>query len=141
SDIWASLKQWQNHSDVILSCLSRCLINRRLPVARILNESVSDEKLNELKSKVAKDLGVDEGSYFVHQSRVKVIPYDKYKSPVYIMNKDRSLQEISESSLQILSQHLLNPIEKFHLCYLEDRKSTRLNSSHVKISYAVFRLK
>jgi len=123
SDIWASLKQWQNHSDVILSCLSRCLINRRLPVARILNESVSDEKLNELKSKVAKDLGVDEGSYFVHQSRVKVIPYDKYKSPVYIMNKDRSLQEISESSLQILSQHLLNPIEKFHLCYLDVKKN------------------
>src|SRR5436309_11014046 len=26
-------------------------------------------------------------------------------------------------------------------CYLEDRKSTRLNSSHVKISYAVFCLK
>src|SRR5690606_19839466 len=26
-------------------------------------------------------------------------------------------------------------------CALEDRKSTRLNSSHVKISYAVFRMK
>src|SRR5690606_41506829 len=28
-----------------------------------------------------------------------------------------------------------------HVVYLKDRKSTRLNSSHVKISYAVFCLK
>src|SRR5207302_11087198 len=38
---------------------------------------------------------------------------------------------------------LLLPLRKLAGCYLavEDRKSTRLNSSHVKISYAVFCLK
>src|SRR5690554_7061396 len=34
--------------------------------------------------------------------------------------------------------HIAN---KNHLLYGEDRKSTRLNSSHVRISYAVFCLK
>src|SRR5258707_11547003 len=29
----------------------------------------------------------------------------------------------------------------FHRCFAEDRKSTRLNSSHANISYAVFCLK
>src|SRR5690606_40282813 len=34
------------------------------------------------------------------------------------------------------------PFMKFHIVrYFRDRKSTRLNSSHVKISYAVFCLK
>ncbi|HLV23637.1 MAG TPA: HD domain-containing protein [Moheibacter sp.] len=123
SDIWASLKQWQYHEDIILSCLSRCLINRTLPVSKILNEPLSSEKLKELTIRIAKELGVEDGSYFVHQSNVKVVPYDKCNSPIFIMNKDRSLQEISESPLQILSHHLLNPIEKFHLCYLDVKKN------------------
>src|SRR5438876_6092596 len=33
------------------------------------------------------------------------------------------------------------PPELAHLCFLLDRKSTRLNSSHPSISYAVFCLK
>lgn len=123
SDIWASLKQWQYHDDIILSCLSRCLINRALPVSKILNEPLSPNKMKELTENIAAELGVEDGSYFVHQSSVRVIPYDKFKSPVYIMNKDRSLQEISESPLQILSHHLLTPIEKFHLCYLDVKKN------------------
>src|SRR5436309_5929837 len=34
-----------------------------------------------------------------------------------------------------------NPHRQDHLRHFQDRKSTRLNSSHVKISYAVFCLK
>ena len=122
SDVWASLKEWQQNEDVILSYLSRCLINRTLPVSKIFNEAVSIEKIKMLEEDAKKYLGVDDGSYFVHQSQIKVIPYDNTKAPIFIMNKDRTLQEISVSSLQILSQHLLNPIEKYHLCYLDVKK-------------------
>src|SRR5690606_42117035 len=40
-------------------------------------------------------------------------------------------------------QYLLHKRYSFqkHRCFWKDRKSTRLNSSHVKISYAVFCLK
>src|SRR5690606_40679170 len=52
---------------------------------------------------------------------------------------------LAEERLQDVSQkrrHLQVSIEKKRLELLErDRKSTRLNSSHVKISYAVFCLK
>ena len=123
SDVWASLKVWQHHDDIILSYLSRCLINRTLPVSKIFNEPVSKEKLEEIKKETKKHFGIEDGSYFVHQSAIKVTPYDKTHSPIIIMNKDQSLQEISESPLQILSQHLLNPIEKFHLCYLDVKKN------------------
>src|SRR5690606_39973181 len=40
-----------------------------------------------------------------------------------------------------LDTHLRVPSPPFHDERAEDRKSTRLNSSHVKISYAVFCLK
>ncbi|MBA5630093.1 HD domain-containing protein [Moheibacter lacus] len=122
SDVWASLKEWQYHEDVILSFLSRCLINRKLLVSKIFTEAVSDEELKKLEIEAAGYLGIENGDYFVHQSPIRVIPYDKTKSPIFIMNKDQSLQEISVSPLQILSEHLLNPIEKYHLCYLDVKK-------------------
>src|SRR5690554_7791752 len=37
--------------------------------------------------------------------------------------------------------HFLNAVHLLGFAEREDRKSTRLNSSHVRISYAVFRLK
>ena len=122
SDILTSIKQWQFHDDKILSYLSRCLINRNLPVSKILNEPLNQKKLTELKEQAKEILEVEDGSYFVHQSEIKVIPYDKEKSAIYILNKEQSLQEISTSPLQILSHHLLKPIEKYHLCYLAVKK-------------------
>src|SRR5690606_39823293 len=49
-----------------------------------------------------------------------------------------ALYELAES---IKSQGVMQPILVRQLSSGEDRKSTRLNSSHVKISYAVFCLK
>src|SRR5690554_7183043 len=50
-----------------------------------------------------------------------------------------------ESCLLIIfidkKQPSLRPLEKNIILYIRDRKSTRLNSSHVRISYAVFCLK
>src|SRR5690606_40723432 len=42
---------------------------------------------------------------------------------------------------QEFKQHMDNWVERFKRAKPIDRKSTRLNSSHVKISYAVFCLK
>lgn len=122
SDIWTCLKQWQYHSDKALSFISTSLINRKLPVSRIFSEKVGDNKLIELIEQAQSIVGVDDGSYFVHQTKIRVTPYDRKHSPVYILNKDKSLDEISDSPLQILSHHLLNPIEKYHLCYLNVKK-------------------
>jgi HD superfamily phosphohydrolase len=126
SDIIASIKQWQFHDDKILSFLSKSLINRNLPVSKIINQPLSNEELEKLKFEAKQIVNVDDGSYFVHQSKIQVIPYDNEKSAIFILNKDRSLCEISKSPLQILSHHLLTPIEKYHLCYLAVKKNSSL---------------
>jgi HD superfamily phosphohydrolase len=128
SDIWASLKQWQYHDDVILSELSQLIINRKLPSSKIYNQLVADEILTEKKKEIENYLGIEDGSYFVHQSVIRVTPYDKAYSPIRVYGKDKSLIEISESPLQILSHHLLTPIEKYHICYLDVKKNMNLNN-------------
>lgn len=127
SDIWASLKQWQFHEDVVLAKLSQMIINRQLPISKIFNQLESDEKLDQIKKEVENHLKIEDGSYFIHQSRIRIIPYDKAYSPIFVYNKDKSLIEISESPLQILSQHLLTPIEKYHVCYLDVKKNMKFN--------------
>lgn len=122
SDIWTCLKQWQYHEDVILATLSRMLVNRELPATKILSEPIGEVELEELGAKVKNALGIEDASYFVHQTVIKVRPYDKEKYPIHILDKSRNLQEISGSSLQILAHQLLNPIEKYHLCYLDVKK-------------------
>ena len=124
SDILSSLKQWQNHPDKILSFLSRSLINRNLPVSKVGNQNFGAEEIETLKKGAAEMVGVIDGSYFVHQSKIEVIPYDRNINPIQIKYKDGKLSEITKSSQQILSAHLTNPIEKFHLCYLAVKKKT-----------------
>lgn len=122
SDVWASLKQWQQHEDKTLSFLTQSIINRKLPTSKIIMKPLVNSEVEQFQNDAKEILGVKDGSYFVHQSKIQVIPYDKEEMPIWIMNKERELQEISDSPLQILSHHLLNPIEKYHLCYLDVKK-------------------
>lgn len=124
SDILSSIKQWQNHPDKILSYLSRSLINRNLPVSFVGNQKLSELELDNHKVHAAEIVGVEDGSYFVHQSKIEVIPYDKENSPIFIRYKNGNLHEITQSPQQILSAHLTNPIQKFHLCYLAVKKKS-----------------
>ena len=124
SDIIASIKQWQFHDDKILAYLSRSLINRDLPVSKIINQPLENSEIEKLRESAKSILKVEDGSYFVHQSKISVLPYDNEKSAILILNKDRSLQEISQSPLQILAKNLVDPIEKYHLCYLAVKKKS-----------------
>src|SRR5690606_40375642 len=54
-----------------------------------------------------------------------VVNYDFYQPENFLIWKGQNVQELAE--------FIATPYKS-----LEDRKSTRLNSSHVKISYAVF---
>src|SRR5690625_6326739 len=69
-------------------------------------------------------------------------PGDYHYNETYIIAHDLTIKGIGEDPLQvnIYSGFFLNNGAKVQLSNL-DRKSTRLNSSHVAISYAVFCLK
>src|SRR5258708_30256993 len=66
----------------------------------------------------------------------QVIDVDLYNKPedIAVMNPYNRLPVLVERDLILYESNIINE-------YIEDRKSTRLNSSHQIISYAVFCLK
>src|SRR3989442_3931776 len=102
------------------------LINQRLLEAEAKKKNLPTEKLleQEVDSKVAE-------------------PTDAELSAVYAVQKDqinRPFEEVKPQLQQNLKRAKVQ--QELGLNFLEgDRKSTRLNSSHVRISYAVFCLK
>src|SRR5437899_9451728 len=57
------------------------------------------------------------------------------------MNRHRLFNNASLPSLSLRAYMLLDHVQAFNYDLERDRKSTRLNSSHLGISYAVFCLK
>src|SRR5690625_6166375 len=51
---------------------------------------------------------------------------------------EQSLEVDKSKNNQTSNNKYVKPSKKQNLCHKRDRKSTRLNSSHVAISYAVF---
>src|SRR5699024_12302379 len=76
-----------------------------------------------------------------------VLDDDKIASREYIQNKIEQLDNFSNVSIRnerndVMKQNYIDALkETFNSDSDQDRKSTRLNSSHVSISYAVFCLK
>src|SRR5690625_6872612 len=73
------------------------------------------------------------------ESVALVIRHKILRGSVHICAEDE-VDKTDHHALQV--DGLAHPsIEVLEPCWVEDRKSTRLNSSHVAISYAVFCLK
>lgn len=121
-DIWNSLKQWKFHPDKVLSYLSKSLIERHLPVSKILNEPIDTNELERLNQQTKEILQIECPHYFVHQTQIEVQAYNANEG-IMMLNKDGSLNEISRSPQQILSKHLTQKIRKYHLCYLTVKKN------------------
>src|SRR5205807_3048264 len=73
---------------------------------------------------------------------VGLMPYRSTRARPYLYTEEEEVQRLLEAALQLPTAWPSTPLRPwvFH-CLLGDRKSTRLNSSHLVISYAVFCLK
>src|SRR5690606_20123167 len=110
-----------------------------------------EDKVIETKSITPYFYEMPDGSYSISSNENFIVTKD---DQVYLI--DNSKQERSDYNTYNIIQindHLRRPFNRIgglssfpgkHISYngsLKDRKSTRLNSSHLKISYAVFCLK
>ena len=114
SDVLSAIKEWQFHDDFILSRLSKNIIQRELPKSFLMDKKLSDEELLIEKNRIQQMFDITDASYFVKQTQMKIVPYDKSKSPNKVLFKNGEVKEISCSDKSLLTQFLQQEITKYH---------------------------
>lgn len=118
-DIFTSIKVWQSHSDLILSELSKFLVNRKLYHIEIQNNPFDLNLISDLKSRIKTFYNITEAEsdYFVFTTNVVNNTYDFKKENINILLKDNTLVDIANASDQFNTSFLDNEVKKFILCY------------------------
>lgn len=119
TDIWCTLKVWQNSEDKILSLLAKDMINRNVFKVEVREKPVTEEEIYALKDNIAKHFSItfDDAKYLMSVNTIQKDMYDINDDKIAILYKDGTLKDISEAS-EILNVELLSKkISKYYLCY------------------------
>lgn len=114
SDIMSAIKEWQHNEDIILSKLSKSIIERKLPKSVLSLTPLSEEKLKTEQENIKQCLNITDASYFVQQSEIKITPYQPYKYPIKLLFKNGKIEEITQSELSLLREVLKQSVTKYH---------------------------
>ncbi|CAA0153867.1 Phosphohydrolase [Tenacibaculum maritimum] len=119
-DILAAIKEWENHSDEVLSKLSKMLIYRNLLKIKIQDKPFDKTYVKDVMKK-NKIVGVSDKDlhYFLFAKEVSNQAYDK-KKPIRILGKEGSMTAITNVSDQLSLQALTKPVVKYYFCYTKD---------------------
>ncbi len=115
TDIAAAVKQWQNHSDPILSHLSYGLANRKLFRLSFYDQPLREELLTELRLQLAQheNLPSDGEDYFIISGKETNAAYSTSQDEINILLKDGTVQPIS-----LVSNHGIQSrsFTQYYLC-------------------------
>jgi len=120
NDIMNALKTWKCHEDVVLSKLSQCMLERRLPKIFIKSTPFSEDEITEQET-IAKDRFdiADEGlaSYFVRTGILENHTYKSESGGIWILRKNGSVQDVTEASDNYNLAALKETVTKYYLTY------------------------
>lgn len=118
-DIISALKAWQKNDDFILSSLSKMIINRDLLKIQLSSEKIAIDDLNPLKERFAveNNISIADTNYFIFKGKIKNQAYDKEAEPIRILKKDRTVEDVIESSDQLNLKSLSKSVTKYYICF------------------------
>ena len=119
NDIWCSVKVWTSHADPVLSLLACDLAERRLFHVEVREEPVSQEEIDALRLRLARENGISEADagYLMSVNTISKDMYDVNDDHISILFKDGSIKDITDAS-EILNVALLSKkIQKYYLCH------------------------
>lgn len=119
-DVMATVKNWMDHPDKILSILCKGLVDRRLYKVKLQANAIDDSFVNEKKKELAKgfSLSNEEADYFVFTGEAVNTTYNPEDERINILFKDGTVKDISKVDNALIHQHLSSPVKKQYICYL-----------------------
>lgn len=118
-DIVSALKAWQFHADLILSELSRMIVNRDLLKIKFGEQKFTKEEMNSYLEAFAAQMNISvaEAHYFVFRGKIKNQAYSKEAEPIRMLKKDRTVEDVVEVSDQFNLKALSKPVTKHYICF------------------------
>ncbi len=118
SDVISLLKSWVNHKDIVLSNLSKQLLNRDLPKVK-LQSTPFEEKALEKKKKRLKHTPFSEAilDNFVFTGSVSNQTYISDQAQILLQEKSGKINSIAKSINYLDFEQFSKPIHKYYLCY------------------------
>ena len=117
SDILSAIKVWSDHSDVVLSTLSRHFINRKL-FKTTTCEQLSDSEQADLLAAYSNHFGISEheASYFFEARTIATNTYDFSDAQILILLNDGQVKDVTQVSDILDAAMLSRQVEKYFLC-------------------------
>ncbi|MFT5970825.1 MAG: HD superfamily phosphohydrolase [Flavobacteriales bacterium] len=118
-DIMGAIKEWQYHSDPILSQLSKDLIQRNLSKIEIQNEPFDKQYIENLSHKIKSHFGLSEKelNYYLQINSISVASYDNSRDKINLLYKDGSVKEITDVADQLNMGVMVARKEKHFVFY------------------------
>ena len=119
-DVMATVKNWMDHPDKILSTLCRGLVDRKLYKVKLQANAFDDSFVNEKKKELVKRFSIsnEEADYFVFTGEAINTTYSLEDERINILFKDGSVKDISKVDNALIHQHLSSTVKKQYICYL-----------------------
>ncbi|WP_439556665.1 HD domain-containing protein [Dyadobacter sp.] len=121
NDVWASVKGWKTHEDLVLSVLCRKLLDRDLFKIQFYDEKPGDEVLGplreQLRSAGVKDAEMD---YFLIEGETANSAYEKEQDPIRVKMKNGNLLDIAAASDIPTIEALTKIVRKYYVCWAKN---------------------
>ena len=121
-DIYSALKEWEYHSDRILSTLSKSIVNRNLFKVKLEDAPLAISKLSEIKKNISEKyaLGEEEIDYFFISGEITNSTYKLNDSDINIIYKDKSIADLISSADKSTISALTKNVKKYFYCLPKD---------------------
>lgn len=119
NDIIFAVKKWSQHSDPVLSILSKNLLNRKLLKCTIQGNPIEAELAATKKQELKKTTGMSDEmlDYFVFTGKATNTIYKQTDESIKILYKNGNVQDISGVDNALISDTISAPVEKYYICY------------------------
>ena len=118
TDIISAMKEWQFHPDVVLSKLSKMLLNRDLLKIKVRLNDFEEQKIKRLqKLSIAKGVDEKDMKYFVFTGVMTNRAYNPGKEIIKILTKNGRVVDLTKTSEAINLEPLSQVTERYYICY------------------------
>ncbi len=118
-DIWSAIKQWQHHSDLVLSSISRMFLDRELFQIKLETKPIAKSLISKISSGIKKKLGIgqQEVNYLVCHGTISNAAYISGDTGINILSKSGEVLDIAQASDLPNIKALSKIVKKYYLCW------------------------